>query len=55
MTDWVVQNGQLKLLWNSEEDLIEFINSVIKPNADMLGLEITITKKGAVKKKIVRP
>ncbi len=54
MTDWIVQNGQLRLIWKSEEDLIQFINEVIKPNADMLGLEVTVTKKPSKKAKVVQ-
>ncbi len=54
MTDWIVQNGQLKLIWKSEEDLIQFIDEVIRPNAEMLGLEVTVTRKQQKKAKIAQ-
>ena len=55
MTDWEVKNGQLRLMWSNADDIINFINTVVKPSADMLGVEITITKKDVKKKKTVQP
>lgn len=51
MVQWQVINGQLQLMFQSREDIIEFINTVVKGPAEQLGLEIIVKEKELGKKK----
>ncbi|MEM2234014.1 MAG: hypothetical protein QXP81_10810 [Nitrososphaerota archaeon] len=48
MPNWKVGSetgGQLQLIFTSKEDIISFINSVVRPSAELLGLEIIVVEK----------
>jgi len=54
MPKWTVgtdTGGQLQLVFTSKEDMIQFIETVIKPNATMLGLEVTVREVGPPRKR----
>jgi hypothetical protein len=51
---WFVDNGVLKLGWSSADDIIDFLNKVVIPNANALGVEIIIKKKEVKKAEVVR-
>jgi hypothetical protein len=45
MPKWSVGSdtgGQLQLVFVSKEDMLQFIETVIKPNAAAFGLEVTV-------------
>lgn len=49
MPKWSVGSetgGSLQLVFTDERDMIEFIETVIKPNAALLGLEVEVRKVG---------
>ena len=54
MPNWKVGSetkGQLQLIFVSKDDIINFVNTVVKPNAEALGLEIVIVDKGSKDRK----
>ncbi|MEM1944143.1 MAG: hypothetical protein QXE50_05910 [Nitrososphaerota archaeon] len=56
MVQWQVINGNLQILFQSREDIIQFVDTVVRPSAEALGLEITIKERekgGEAKKKIL--
>ena len=42
MVKWRVEDGQLQILFQSREDIRNFIRDVVLKPAEMLGLEVTI-------------
>ncbi|MEM2941443.1 MAG: hypothetical protein QW304_07845 [Thermoproteota archaeon] len=55
MVQWQVINGNLQIIFQSKADVIQFIDTVVKPSADTLGLEIIVKESHATdqKKKIL--
>jgi len=51
---WCVDNGVLKLAWVSADDMIDFLNKVVVPNAKALGVKITIEKTEPKQAEVVR-
>ncbi|MEM4154986.1 MAG: hypothetical protein QXW52_09245 [Candidatus Caldarchaeum sp.] len=44
MVQWQVINGNLQIIFQSKEDIIQFIDTVVRPSADTLGLEIIVSE-----------
>ena len=44
MIQWRVENGQLQILFNTKQDIIEFLSTVVMPAAKQLGLEIKVVE-----------
>jgi hypothetical protein len=50
---WRVENGQLQIMFQTKEDVIQFVATVVEPAAKQLGLEIKITE--SPKKEVKKP
>jgi hypothetical protein len=53
MIQWRVENGQLQIMFQTKEDIVQFVATVVEPAAKQLGLEIKITE--APKKEVKKP